>query len=56
MLHALLATLLAARASACSFALDCFLNGDCVGGACVCDTAWSGAACSTLVTGPATQL
>ncbi len=35
--------------SACSDAADCSLNGDCVGGMCKCDAAWSGsAACDVM--------
>ena len=30
------------RAGACQDAMDCSLNGGCVGGRCVCDAAWSG--------------
>ena len=38
----------------CASSLDCQLNGDCVGGKCVCDAAWSGNAnCSTLALLPA---
>ena len=34
---------------ACADAMDCSLNGDCVGGRCVCDTAWNARAdCSAL--------
>lgn len=40
----------------CTTALDCFLNGDCVKGLCVCDAAWDGAACTVLATEPAYQL
>ena len=33
----------------CTSAMECFLNGDCVDGVCVCDPAWSGSAdCSVM--------
>ena len=55
-LCALLSLALLSSAAACSTALDCYLNGACIAGACACDSAWGGATCATLVTGPATQL
>ena len=33
---------------ACKASFDCSLNGACTGGACVCESPWSGAACETL--------
>ena len=35
-------------AASCASSLDCSLNGDCTSGSCVCDPAWSGAACDVL--------
>ena len=40
----------------CSTTLDCWLNGDCTSGACLCDIAWTGPACDILAELPATQL
>ena len=37
----------------CSSRLDCSLNGDCVGGACQCEAAWTGPCCSSLALLPA---
>ena len=42
--------------SSCAVSLDCWLNGDCVSGACICDPAWTGPTCAILVQRPATQL
>ena len=42
--------------AACSTALDCWLNGDCVAGACACDDAWRGASCNVLAERPSVQL
>jgi hypothetical protein len=47
----------ASGGASCSSALDCYNNGDCVAGACVCDAAWDGAECDWLALAPtATQL
>ena len=49
LLWAAAALALAERGGApCTTPLDCQLNGNCTAGACVCQTAWSGANCSTL--------
>ena len=40
----------------CSTSLDCWLNGDCVLGTCVCDFAWTGSTCNILSEQPAHQL
>ena len=40
------------RAAPCTSAMDCSLNGRCTGGKCVCDAAWSGAACEQLALTP----
>ena len=40
---------------ACSTDLDCSLNGECLGGACVCDGGWGGDACEQLRFGPASR-
>jgi hypothetical protein len=37
----------------CSNNEDCFLNGVCTNGACVCDYSWSGATCNTMKFHPA---
>jgi hypothetical protein len=42
--------------SSCAADIDCFLNGACTAGACVCDSPWSGPACTTLVEGPSVQV
>lgn len=34
--------------SLCASSMDCSLNGDCVQGACQCDSGWVGSVCSTL--------
>lgn len=36
-------------ALACSSSLDCSLNGECMSGSCVCDSGWTGPACSDLL-------
>ena len=58
MLCVLALALLAAPALAagCSSSLDCALNGECVSGACVCDSGWRGADCSALDLVPAAQV
>jgi len=33
----------------CAVDLDCSLNGECVGGGCVCDAPWDGTRCQTMV-------
>lgn len=43
-------------AAACATDLDCYLNGDCVAGACVCDAAWDGPQCNVLAELEAVQL
>ena len=35
-------------APVCHSELDCQLNGACVAGACICDTAWAGPTCGEL--------
>lgn len=41
-----------ASATSCSTASDCNLNGDCVGGTCVCDKGWRGSpTCGVLTLG-----
>eukprot|EP00936_MAST-01D_sp_MAST-1D-sp1_P002676 g2676.t1 len=37
-----------ASSAACSSALDCSLNGECVSGGCVCDKPWTGDTCGAL--------
>mmetsp|Transcript_33601 Transcript_33601/g.95223 ORF Transcript_33601/g.95223 Transcript_33601/m.95223 type:complete len:498 (-) Transcript_33601:71-1564(-) len=40
-------------AGACASAVDCSLNGECVGGRCLCDSAWSGSpSCDVLAFEP----
>lgn len=41
---------------ACSDASQCWYNGRCVSGKCVCSDAWTGEACNVLVQGPSVQL
>ena len=40
----------------CASSLDCWLNGDCASAVCVCDAAWTGAACDVLQQRPSSQL
>ena len=50
-LHLLVITLgsvLVRCAAACTDDLSCSLNGECVGGACSCDSGWVGSACERL--------
>jgi len=42
--------------ASCSTSLDCWLNGDCSAGVCVCDPAWTGSSCNILAEQPAHQL
>lgn len=44
------------RGVQCTGDVDCWLNGDCIDGVCVCDAAWTGSACNVLVELPSTQL
>ena len=50
----LAAVTVAASAGECTGVLDCQLNGACVDGKCVCNSAWTGANCSRLNLVPAT--
>jgi len=43
----------AAEAAGCVSALNCSLNGRCVGGSCLCDAPWTGPRCGTLEVGVA---
>ena len=44
----LIATTLQSTNGKCSTSEDCSLNGDCTNAECVCDPAWTGAACDVL--------
>ena len=57
-MHVLLlfCTLAAATGWASECVADCWLNGDCIAGTCVCDLAWTGPACSVLAELPGNQV